>query len=270
MSIPTGTDLADIATPSYALRFSHLKQMAKSPAHFRYASTTTDRSDSPAMRLGRIVHAMVLGGADLVVYDGERRGKAWQEFAAEHDGREIVTQAEVSRALPIVHSVMRDPVAIDWLDPATNAEPIREQRILWTLDGRACSSTPDHLDLEGGVIVDLKTTQTADPVRFSRLALAMHYHAQLAFYQAAVEAAHGVRCEQLVLVAVETTAPYCVSVHRLTPQAIEEGHKLCRLWLERLAVCEASDAWPGYSQTTLDLAADPGLSLSIDGEEVEL
>jgi len=263
---------ADIATPAYALRFSHLKQMAKSPAHYRAAVDQVASYDSPAMRLGRLVHSLVLGDQDgraTVVYDGERRGKAWQEFQAEHDGAEIVTRAEHDRAAPIAWAVMRDPAAATYLG-AGGPRVIREGRILWTLDGRACSSTPDLIDLDAGRIIDLKTTQTAEPGRFSRLALAAHYHAQLAFYRRAVEAAHGVRARECVLVAVETSAPHPVTVLRLTDRALDEGDKLCRAWLERLAVCEAAGAWPGYTQAVLDLDCDGGFTLSIDGEEVEL
>lgn len=246
------------------IRFSNLKRMAQSPAHYRAGLTA--RYDSPAMRLGRLVHAIALGTELPAVYDGERRGKAWAEFEEEHAGREIVTRAEWERGEPIAHAVLHDEVACSYL---LRPGVVRERRIDWTYQGRAVQSTPDAVDLDTGLIVDLKTSQTSAPTRFSRLAIAAHYHAQLAFYRWAVAAVHGVDTREHILIAVETSAPYAVTCHRLTPRAIEEGEKLCRAWLERLFVCESSDVWPGYVQCALDLDVEPGFALSIDGEDIE-
>jgi hypothetical protein len=258
---------SDSRDTDYRLRFSHLKKLAQSPAHFRAAVDATESYDSPAMRLGRLVHTLVLGGPEVAVYDGERRGKAWQEFKAAHDGQEIVTISEHEKAAAIARAVTDDPVAARYL---LRPDAVTEQRIEWDLDGRPCSSTPDFVSRADSLLVDLKTSQTSEPGRFGRLAIAMHYHAQLAFYRWALEVSQGWRPATCVLVAVETAAPYPVTVHVLTDRALDEGEKLCRAWLERLAVCEASNAWPGYTQAALDLDCEPALALSIDGEEVEL
>jgi hypothetical protein len=64
------------------VRFSHLKAFAKSAAHYR-AAVQAGRPDSPTFRNGRLVHALILGGMDaFAVYEGERRGNAWKDFAA--------------------------------------------------------------------------------------------------------------------------------------------------------------------------------------------
>ena len=60
-------------------------------------------------------------------------------------------------------------------------------------------------------------------------------HAQLSFYRDALE--HRGPC---YLIAVETVAPYAVTVMHLTERALLEGDKLNRMWLERLAQCEAA------------------------------
>ena len=85
------------------VRFSNLRLMAKSPAHYR-AALDGEREDTLAMRLGRLVHALVLGG-DYLVWDGTRRGKEWDRFAEENAGREIVTASELAQAEPVAAAV---------------------------------------------------------------------------------------------------------------------------------------------------------------------
>ena len=51
------------------VHFSALKHIGRSPAHY-LANLETDR-DSPAMQLGRLIHAMVLGGAPYAIWEGK-------------------------------------------------------------------------------------------------------------------------------------------------------------------------------------------------------
>lgn len=62
-----------------AVHFSRLKLMALSPAHYLAAAERDE--ETPAKRMGTLVHARSLGG-ELVVYDGERTGNAWKHFKA--------------------------------------------------------------------------------------------------------------------------------------------------------------------------------------------
>ena len=234
------------------IRYSHLRAIARSPMHYR-AAVEAPREQTPAMRMGTIVHGLVLGGGQTVVYDGERRGKAWADFASAHAGREIVTAAEVARAVPIVDAVMADPVA----GPLLRAEGARrEETMAWSMDGLPCQGTPDSFDPTTGILLDLKTCADASPRKFSLHAWSYGYHAQLAWYAHALTlAGHTVR--ECLLVAVETSAPHGVTVHRLSPRALEEGTRAWRAWWEQLRICITADQWPGYAESicTLDVPA---------------
>jgi len=235
------------------IRYSHLRAIARSPMHYR-AAVEAPREQTPAMRMGTIVHGLVLGGdTGPVIYEGERRGKAWADFAAAHEGRDIVTSSEVARAVPIVDAVLADPVA----GPLLRAEGARrEERLTWTFDDLPCQGTPDSWDPETGILLDLKTCSDASPRKFASHAWSYSYHAQLAWYAHALTlAGHTVR--ECLLVAVETSAPYGVTVHRLSPRALEEGTRAWRAWWEQLRVCLAADQWPGYAESicTLDVPA---------------
>jgi hypothetical protein len=240
------------------LRFSTLKNMAKSPAHVR-AAHEAGFTSSRAMNFGTLVHALILGG-DVVVYEGERRGKAWDAFKEAHDGRFIVTSKERDAAEECAASVLLHPVAAPLL------QGDHERAWTATMYGRKCKG---RMDVSGPHTVDVKTTFDASPFRFSRQCLSMAYHAQLRWYQDA-RRAMGENPGDAYIIGVETKVPYPVTVLKVTPRALEEGAKLTRLWLERLKQCEEADEWPGYVQSAIDLDIaedDHGLIIGDDEEE---
>ncbi len=67
--------------------------------------------------------------------------------------------------------------------------------------------------------------------------------------------ANGYTADELYIIGVESSAPYPVTVLKLTDDMIELGRKTYRLWLEKLRVCLDSDVWPGYTRTIVDFAA---------------
>jgi hypothetical protein len=240
------------------VHFTDLKRMALSPAHF-LASVEEPRAATPPMRFGSLVHH-VYAGERVVVFDGERRGNKWKDFAAANDGAEIFTAAERERALRCADSLSRTPHAVDKLVGEV------ERTIAWTYAGRSCSSRLDVLGAD--FVTDLKTTSCAEPYRFGRAATGRFaYHAQLAFYLHAARSL-GRDPRAAYIVAVETAPPFAVTVLRLTLGALLEGEKLCRLWMEQLRGCEENDCWPAYCQSVVDLDADSDTTLIIDGEEL--
>ena len=59
--------------------YSAIKELHRSPLHYR---SRTRPADNDALRVGRAIHAHVLdpGSANIVQFDGIRRGKSWDEF----------------------------------------------------------------------------------------------------------------------------------------------------------------------------------------------
>lgn len=247
------------------VHISTLKQMAKSPAHYRQMADFGLEA-SGAMNLGSAVHALVLeDGAGLVKFDGaSRRGKEWTAFKAEHPDSVIVTAAEMDEARAIAASVRAHPRASELLEGA------RETTFDWEIGGRACRGTTDVFVNHGiNRVVDLKTTSDAHPVRFQRTAERLGYFAQIPWYMVGASLAGLGEFDQGYIVAVETKPPYVVQTFELTPHALNLGERQWRLWFERLLVCEASNEWPGYQETDaiLDLP-DEDLALLIGDELV--
>jgi exodeoxyribonuclease VIII len=244
------------------LHFSQLSKFQESPQHF-LAAVTKDFKGTGSMRKGSAAHALVFGDRDVVVYDGVRRGKAWDMYQEEHAGDIIVIQSEYEPAARMAESVMRNPNARALIERCRDFE----RYIKWTRAGLPCGGTPDA---DGpGLLVDLKSTKTSNPDKFARSVDQYSYHAQLAWYRYGIRA-NGGTVEECYIVAVESTAPYVTQVFRMTPKRLEFGDRLCTLWMERYRVCSETNTWPGYSETIVDLDVPDYLDDSVEmdfGEE---
>lgn len=230
--------------PIDPLRFSRLKQMAKSPAH--YAAWREDDTISPQMEVGVAADRLLLGIGRVLAYPGaQRRGKDYEAFCAANPDAMIVTQKQGATALGIAESVQACPDALRLLTG------IKQQTIYWDFLDRACRGTPD---VRGdGFLTDLKTSETSDPRRFPFKVRQFAYHGQMAFYETGVQLAGLPPVTQSYIVAVEQEPPHVVTVYRLTERSIELGARLVRLWMEQLRVCEQSGQFPPYSQSIVDL-----------------
>ena len=235
------------------IRFSRLKHIARSPAHYLY-NLTHDLPDTLPLRRGRYIHWKLLGAAPdgnkpFAVYEGgDRRGKEWTAFAAAHEACDIVKASEVEEWDAVVAAIRADPFAAKYL-----ARDVRtERRVTATMHGRVCSGTIDLLS-EGVFIGDPKTTRDATVERFDRDAWRLEYPAQLAWYRDLCVAAGIDPGPETIIIAAETSAPYPVVVRRLTAAALDEGRRRYLSWLDVLASCEAAQTWPGPAQTVVDL-----------------
>lgn len=244
--------------PDGALHFSTLKHIGESPLHFRHVLEHGVNVTRP-MRVGTVVHHLVLGkqgDRDLVTWPDVRRGKAWEAFAAKHKalGNEVVSTAEWEDAEPIAAAVLAHHGAKELLAGARREVPVR-----WEINGVPFSTRGiDAITVALG-IVDLKSARTANPKHFTREALKMHYHVQLALYeegakQNGIDTSGGVR-----LLAVESKAPYPVQVFRLTPALLERGRRELAMWIETLKACAMTNHWPAYSDAEIEWDAPPEL-----------
>ena len=244
------------------VRFSHLKEMGKSPAHYLHAAQRDWTTNY--LRKGTALHSYLLGGAEVVVYEeGVRRGKAWDAFQAKHPGKTILIPSEAAAVLGMRRAVESNDTAMRLL------EGVRERQITWHIGERECSGTPDVVT--AGSVVELKTTRSAQPERFVRDATRLGYAAQLTWYANGLRTARLADPQQMFIVAVESAEPFPVVVFELTRPAMEAGTKQWRAWWERLMVCEAIDHWPGYSDSIVPFDADViDGDLIIDGAEMSL
>lgn len=256
------TNTLPMLSTDHPVRFSRLKMIAQSPAHY-YRALSWQFVETESTRCGSATHAMVLGGADVAVFDGRRVGDEWKKFCADNIGNIILNRREYDKACRMAESVTLSSAAMEILDAA----PIRESLIRWRYLDRDFTSTPDA---RGEVLIDLKTTRIGSLEGFGREMLRRAYHAQLSCYGEAMIATGEKAPAENYIIAVENVEPYLTTVRRVTPRAIENGRRLWTGWFETLRACEAINRWPGYSEAIVDLDIEETATVEIDGEEFEL
>ena len=235
--------------------FTSLAHMAKSPLHYRRACDR-ERDDTPALRLGRLTHALILTPElppDVALFDGKvRRGQYWNAFRDEHEaaGRLVVRDGELDAAKRMRDAVYSNRVARDLLGDGrgevtvTWEEPI-EPPARWDgtmVHGVRCRARLDWLGSRG--VVELKTTRHTTLHSWAREVAARSYHVQHAHYRAGV-VANGVEPGENWWVVIESSEPHDVVTYRLRQSDLEAGERVRQGWLQRVVECEASGRWPG-------------------------
>lgn len=254
------------------LHFSELKEHRLSPAHVRLACETAREVTRP-MRVGYVCDRLVFSGAmggGFVVYDGERRGNVWKDFAARHAGTCIVTVSEYADASAAAEAVLRSPLAMELIDGAEVQKVVK-----WDAYGLPCASGVEGE--RGGFdiihtahrrrrpyIADLKCTSSSEPEELSRQCWRMLWHAQGAWYLDAATALR-IPAEDFYILAVESSPPHCVTVAKVPPELLEMGRRSLLLWTERHRACEAAGEWPGYVQAEVQMSVPGWVSLDEAG-----
>ena len=271
-------------------RISHLRAAGVSGAHCLHAFQDDD-DDSLSKRLGSGTHALLLGkptalweqeseaskkARDKALKLGKpipkmtmapRSGGEWEKFRKQNPGATILIRSEIDAARRMVDAIRANAHADRLLSVP---DLICERTIFWSQLGRTRRSTPDIRALAGAhgpsFNAEIKTTRSAAPFWFALDAKRMAYHAQLADQAAAIEFETGSPPRESYIIAVENSRPHVVQVYEVPQTILEAGAKLVAIWMERLAMYEATNMWGGYSPRieTLEFiehggaVADPG------------
>lgn len=249
---PYDVDEAVYHADKTALSSSGARTLATScPARYLH-ERQHGRPDTPAMEFGRAYHARILGTAEI----GEVEATTWRSKGAEHD-------AETIRGDGAIPLLTKDVRRVEAMAAALRAHPIAGP--LFARPGRAeqtfvarddetevlCRVRVDWLpDVPPGarvLVVDLKTTASAEPAAFAKSMASYGYHQQGAFYSDAV--VHALDLDvppRFVLVAQEKDPPYLITIAEPDDEAIAWGRELNRHALRTYARCSAAGVWPGY------------------------
>ena len=247
-----------------AVNHSTLKAMAISPRHYQCA-LTTPRKDTDAMRLGRLMHAMVFEPTEIdgrwAIWDGGRRaGKEWEAWQVANTGKEIIKAPEDWEAAERVAAAIEQcPAAAGYL-----REGKSEHTITWTdqRTGVDCKGRVDWITSDSSTIVDLKTCRSVTKRDIQRAIAGMSYHAQAAFYL------DGALASRFVWIFVEQHQPHDVVVVRASEDWIAAGRALYQGWLDRLVQCQRAGEWPGVADGEIDVEV-PAWALGEDTFQLE-
>lgn len=218
---------------------SSLDLIARSPAHYKFSAP---RESSRAMEIGSAVHAAVLEPEvfkrDYVLLQDviDRRSSVYKEAVKVHGSALVLTGSEAVMIEcireTVQHAIIKRPGIAEISVFATCSET-----------GLLIKCRFDYLTL-GGAAIDLKTTQDARPVEFSKSVYNYRYHVQDAFYRHVYQCATGKELNSFNFLAVEKEAPYFSAVYELDQDAQEVGKYYAMRDLKTASECERSGHWP--------------------------
>lgn len=237
-----------------AVNRSLLDKIQKSPLHLQWHELHEDEEESAALLFGRLLHTLILEperfAHEFAVFTGAvRRGKEWDKFKADNEGRTIIKQDELELAKAMQSAVQAHPRAAEILAGAAT-----ENVALWTDEatGIACKARVDII--RPGQLFEFKTTRDIGTRSFERDAYNYGYHRQAAWYLDGYKAATG-KDATFGLIVIEKQEPYAVRVFEtMGPKFIDLGRRENAANLALYAECLERDYWPGFDQAeTLDL-----------------
>lgn len=227
----------------------------KTPAHYRFA----EPKESQAFDFGSAVHTAILepNSFERAVMRGpaDRRGNLWKDSVAEatNQGRMILTSGDYDAVLEVRDAVHANAFINSLI---TGGTPQIEQTAIWdervTIDGSEyvipCRARPDLVRPDLGIMLDVKTTQSASAAEFARSVANYGYHVQEYWYGRGWGAAGGGVIKGTVFLAIEKEAPYAMQVFELDPTSVAEGGAIAEKALRTYAECMASGHWPAYPE----------------------
>jgi len=244
-----------------AMNISRLKELARSPQHFRYA--IDHPKESAPLSLGRAAHCAVLEperfSREFAIWDRRsgktgnlcpRNGQYWDAFQVANPGKTIINADERDDAMAIQKAVRGEPLAMRYLEsgePEVTMEWTTGEQ--WGLIPRRCKGRIDWLTRIESVpyLVGLKTARDCRPFVFGSAAAKLGYALQWAWYlDGYFEITH--KLPKIVEIVVESGPPHAVIVYRIEDDILVEGRDKYLELLKILAECEDSGVWPGPAQ----------------------
>jgi hypothetical protein len=227
---------------------SGLKLIARTPAHFKYYKEhLNEKPPTPSMILGTAVHCAVLEPDTFkdryaIAPQCDKRtkeGKAiWVNLEAE---KKIILSASDYEAVEgMAQSVLTHETASKLLE---KGDP--EVTIYTDIEGIPAKARLDWY--RNGIILDLKTTQAADPDSFSKSCANYGYAMQASFYMDCCQAI-GLECHTFIFITVESNSPHLVAIYEFDELSLDYGRDHYRSSLNRYRECLALDDWPGFPQ----------------------
>ena len=227
------------------------------PAKFFWAQDHPRRKK--VWGFGSGAHKLVLGaGPDIV----EVKADDWRTKAAKEErdaayaaGKTPLLTKELAVARAMAAALESHPMAWNLLDPEHG---VAEQSIFWQ-DPRTETWLRSRLDwtYDAGngqlIIVDYKSTESADPDKFAKSCADYGYHQQHAFYVDGLTAVTGADVT-FWFIAQEKSAPYLVNVIELIPDAVRIGRNRNNRAIDIYRECTASGEWPGYGTDVVEIA----------------
>jgi hypothetical protein len=257
MFIPEKTPMGEAEYRAFpAINYSTLKHARKSLLHYRQAlEAPPDPELSQKLAVFSAVHARVLEpftfNDQFAVYDGRRdkRTKAYQSFLLEHEGKLILTPAELEQVDAMAEAVLDHP----WVAEVLAAErTLCEHTAVWDdHDAGPCKAKMDVSHHTGTELwsIDLKCFGGTDPSFIAREGARRGWPLQHAHYLHAGAVLWEEQLDRIPTrafnVVVEAKEPHDVVVVEWSTETMDAAFAEHRALLMTVAEGERSGKWPG-------------------------
>lgn len=216
---------------------SILKRASDSMAHVKAARGMT-LIPTDNMLLGSALHTAFLEPDEfdnrVIEWTGKaRRGKEWQEFQAEHDGKVILTSGYYERLEGMLESLRRHPFVQKW---SKRIEAV-EVSYVRNIGGLMCKGRIDALTDDP--LVDLKKVVSTNKRLVTKTIMNFGYHIQGALYRRLTDREH------FIVLAVEGDPPYDVVPYSLSDELLACGDAELDWIIPAILECEELGRWPG-------------------------
>lgn len=242
-----------------------------SAAH-AYHAMTVQTEQTPAMRLGSLVHTLVLephriNERYVVGPDAARNTKEWKTWSEEHsDGREQLKGSEYAEAAAMAGFMRTMPTIARLIQ---GPGPV-EASMFWTAPDKITGvplrfrGRPDKIHTDLSILIDLKTTADISDRGIERTIQSFGYHLQAALYMRGL-AALGTPCDHAVIVWIENKAPHTARATLLGQSWIDAAEAELNALIIRHAECVSHGEWPGFADVITDSEAPAWIMTNTGG-----
>ena len=250
------------------ISYSGLKNLKKSPAHYRQYKDEPLEVETEAMAFGSAYHKYILEPdkfvEDYYIFDDDaiyqvligegfksprstKQYKEWAESEMRIIGDRKVIQKDDFQKI----KDMKDKLMSHYYCRALLSGGEAEYSItgtLQTIEGDInLKARPDYIKANKHMIVDLKTTFDASEDGFTKSAADNEYHIQAALYSDLMDLITGDgRGWTFYFIAQEKRKPYAFNIFEASPQFIGQGRYEYEQLLKLYKMCIDNDKWPGY------------------------
>lgn len=241
---------------------SKLRVIQRTPAHLKGG----ERKESDAKEQGTLIHTAILEPERFekttATCDARRGTKAWKAAAekAEEDNKTLYKSEPVEIALKVRDAVHRKP-DISRLITLPDAMIEHSAYAVDFETSLLLKVRPDLVSIAENLMLDIKSTVSADPVKFGYSIGDYGYHFQAAMYLDVWQQARDqapdewlkARVSRFLFLALEKEPPFECALYEQDALSYDEGYLLYRKCAAKFAECQANDNWPGYPSGVVKL-----------------
>ena len=258
----------DYYSLSEFLSQSGMKNLKKSPAHYRQYKDEPAEVETDAMAFGSAYHMYILEPErfeqEYYVFDDDaiyqvligegfksprstKQYKEWQESEMRLIGdRKTIDKNDYTKIKDMKDKLMAHYYCRALLSGGEAEKSITG--IIHTTEGDVnVKAKPDYIKPNKHFIIDLKTTFDASVDGFTRAAADNDYHIQAAFYSDLMDMITGDgRGWTFFFIAQEKKKPYAFNIFEASPQFIGQGKYEYEQLIKLYRMCLTENKWPGY------------------------